>query len=81
MVGYQSDGNGRFNSRQGDSYVALIEFSNPIKARTLLSYGNATQPHSAHVGDQLELFSRKEFRPVWRMRSEVEANLETRTVF
>jgi len=65
----------------GDSYVAVVEFSDPVRARALLSYGNASQPGSPHVGDQLALFARKELRPVWRTREEIEANLEARETF
>jgi acyl-homoserine-lactone acylase len=42
----------------------VIEFTDPVRAKVLLSYGNATQPGSPHVGDQLELYARKELRPV-----------------
>jgi len=69
---------GRFSAVGGDTYVAAVEFSDPVRARALLPYGNATQAHSPHRGDQLPLFSRKELRPVWRTRAEVEANLSSR---
>ncbi len=72
--------NGKRYASGGDSYVAVIEFSNPPKARSLLSWGNATQPGSKHIGDQLKLYSRKELKPVLRLRSEVEANVEMREV-
>lgn len=57
----QSDG--KFKSELGDSYVAAIEFSNPVRAMALTSYGNATQPKSPHVGDQLKMFAEKKLRP------------------
>jgi len=72
---------GRFQSIQGDSYVAAIEFSNPLRAKVLTSYGNATQPMSPHRGDQLKLFARQELRSVWRSRQEIEAHLSSRQVF
>ncbi|MEG4989633.1 acylase [Microcoleus sp. BR0-C5] len=68
----------RFQAVAGDSFVAAIEFSNPVKAMALNSYGNASQPGSPHAGDQSELFARKELRPVWRSRSEIEAHLSSR---
>ena len=71
---------GRFRALFGDSFVALVEFSQPIRAKALLSYGNATQPGSPHRGDQLDLFARKQLRPVWRTREEIEAHLESREV-
>lgn len=71
---------GRFRALFGDSFVALVEFSQPVRAKALLSYGNASQPGSRHRGDQLALFARKQLRPVWRSRREIEANLESREV-
>ena len=50
----------RLKAVAGDSFVAAIEFSNPVKAIVLNSYGNATQPGSPHAGDRLQLFARKE---------------------
>ena len=69
---------GLFEVRGGDSFVAVVEFSEPVRARVLLGYGNASQPDSPHRGDQLELMARRELRPVWRSRAEVEAHLERR---
>ncbi|MFN6477672.1 acylase [Nostoc sp. DedQUE07] len=71
----------RFQAVAGDSYVATIEFSQPVKAMALISYGNATQPGSPHITDQLPLFSRKQLRSVWRTRKEVLAHLEERKTF
>ena len=66
-----------YRATYGDSYVAAIEFSDPVQARVLLSYGNASQPHSPHRGDQLELFANKQLRQAWRSRAETESNLES----
>ena len=71
---------GLFEVRGGDSFVAVVEFSEPVQARVLLGYGNASQPNSPHRGDQLELMARQELRPVWRSRAEVEAHLARREV-
>jgi acyl-homoserine-lactone acylase len=72
---------GRFQQVAGDTYIAAIEFSNPVRAKVLTAYGNATQPGSPHIGDQLELYARNELRPVWRTRKEIEAHLESRKEF
>jgi acyl-homoserine-lactone acylase len=58
--------------------VAVVEFSSPLRARTLVGYGNWSRRGSKHRTDQLELYSRKELRPVWLTRAEVEAHLERR---
>lgn len=72
---------GTFQPVHGDSYVAAIEFSDPVRAMVLTSYGNATQPGALHVGDQLQLFARKELRQVLRSRQEIKAHLAAREVF
>ncbi|GAA6620716.1 acylase [Scytonema sp. NUACC26] len=71
----------RFQAVAGDSFVAAIEFSQPVRAMALTSYGNATQPGSPHVGDQLPMFVNKQLRPVWRERQDILAHLEERKMF
>ncbi|MCP4976020.1 MAG: acylase [Maribacter sp.] len=58
----------------GDSWVGIIEFGDQVKAKVLLSYGNATQKNSPHNGDQLELFSKKELRDAWFTKEDVKAH-------
>ena len=72
---------GKTQGVAGDTYFAVIEFSTPVHAEGLLSYGNWSKSGSPHVEDQMKLMSRKEMRPIWRDRKEVEANLEARKVF
>lgn len=73
---YVPGGDGKYYPYHGDSFVCAIEFGEKVQAKALLSYGNATQPGNPHVGDQLQLFAKKELRPVWYTRAEHEANLE-----
>lgn len=65
----------------GETYIAAVEFSNPVKARVLLTYGNSSQPGSPHKSDQLPLLARKELRTAWRTRTEVMSHLESRDKF
>lgn len=65
----------------GDSYVAAIEFSTPLRAQSLIGYGNWSQSGFKHVSDQLEFLAKKQLRPVWRSKTEIEAHLESRKVF
>ena len=74
-LSFRELGQGLKQASSGDSFVMAVEFSNPVRAQALLSYGNASQPDSPFFGDQLELFSRKELRPVWITREEIETNL------
>ncbi len=72
---------GKAPGASGDTYFAVIEFSNPVRAEALLSYGNWSKAGSPHAEDQMRLLSKKEMRPVWRERKDIEANLESRKVF
>ena len=60
----------------GDTYVAVTEFGDRVKASVLLSYGNATQPGNKHAGDQLKMLSEKKLRPALLERKDVLNNLE-----
>lgn len=62
----------------GDSFIAAVEFSRPLKARVLVSYGNSSQPGSRHRDDQLALLAQKQLRTAWRTRADVLAHLERR---
>jgi acyl-homoserine-lactone acylase len=66
----------RYYQTHGETFVCAIEFGVPQRANCLLSYGNSSQPGSPHQTDQLQMLSDKKLHPVWRTRSEIEANLE-----
>jgi acyl-homoserine-lactone acylase len=81
VLTFVPDKDRRFRPVHGDSYIAIVEFSDPVHAKVLLSYGNATQANSPHNGDQLELFAKKELRDAWLTREEIMKHLEERTDF
>lgn len=81
VLNFAPTSEGRFRSIQGDSYVAAIEFSNPVRARVINSYGNATQPGSPHMSDQLALLARNQLRLAWRSRKDIMAHLASQKVF
>lgn len=80
-VGVTPFKNGKVEGIQGDTFFAVVEFSTPIHAEGLLSYGNWSKKGSLHVEDQMKLMSRKEMRPIWKDRKDIEAHLEARKVF
>jgi len=65
----------------GDGFTIAVEFSEPLRAKALVSYGNCSQPGCAHHTDQLPLFEHKQWRDVWRSRPEIEAHLEHKETF
>ena len=62
----------------GDTFYAVVEFSDAVRGEALLGYGNWSRAGSKHVTDQLELASQKRMRPILRTRREIEAALEHR---
>jgi acyl-homoserine-lactone acylase len=64
----------------GDTYVAVTEFGEKVRAAVLLSYGNATQPGNKHIGDQLKMLSGKELRPALLTREDILKDLERREI-
>jgi acyl-homoserine-lactone acylase len=71
--------NGQRTPIHGETWVSLVEFSTPIKAVGLMSYGNASQPGSPHRADQLQHLADKTLRTLWTTRAQVEQHLEART--
>lgn len=65
----------------GETWVNLVQFTTPVKAVATMSYGNSSQPGTAHRSDQLGLLGEKRFRQLWLTRAEVERNLEKREAY
>ena len=80
VTNFCPDGEFRFRAEGGDSFVALVEFSQPVRAMVLLSYGNSSQPGSPHRTDQIGLYSQKKLRRAWLSRHEIEENLSRREI-
>ena len=80
VTNFRPDGDARFRAEGGDSFVALVEFSQPVRAMVLLSYGNSSQPGSPHRSDQIGLYSQKKLRRAWLSRHEIEDNLSRREI-
>ncbi|MBP7776487.1 MAG: penicillin acylase family protein [Acidobacteria bacterium] len=73
------DAEGKRYPRHGETWIGMIEFSTPVKAYGLMTYGNSRQRGTAHRSDQLAHLSNHEFRELWMQRAQVEAHLSERT--
>ncbi len=69
------------NAWMGDTFVCLVEFGSPTRARVVTSYGNSSQEGSPHMTDQLPLVAKKEMRTALLTRKDVESEMEGRDVF
>ncbi len=81
VITYSQQSNGRFVSTGGDSFIAAVEFSNPLRARVLVTYGNSSDPRSPHYGDQLQLAAKKQLRDAWLTQDEIDSHLASCTWF
>ena len=59
----------------GDTYVAVVEFGDNVRAKVLLSYGNSTQTGNRFMGDQLEMLSENHLRDAFLSKEVVLNNL------
>jgi acyl-homoserine lactone acylase PvdQ len=58
----------------GHGYVAVIDFGQPIRALSVIPYGQNADPDSPHFFDQAELYARGQFKPAWFTLDEVRSN-------
>lgn len=80
-IAFAPAADGHYDANGGDSFVAAVEFSKPLKARVLMTYGNTSDPSSPHFGDQLPLTAHKEWREPWMKPEEIRQHLEMITSF
>jgi acyl-homoserine-lactone acylase len=65
----------------GETWVSMVEFSKPLKAMGVMSYGESSQPGSKHNNDQLRFLAARKLRTLWVKRADVEKHVEERTQF
>lgn len=60
----------------GNSFVCAVEFGKKIKAKSLLAGGNSGNPSSPHFTDQLEMYTKGQFKDVLFYKEDVLKNTE-----
>ena len=60
----------------GQSYVCVVEFGDEVKSKSIIPFGQSSDPESSHFFDQAKLFAKKEFKPSWYYLTEIKNNLE-----
>jgi acyl-homoserine-lactone acylase len=69
------DHDAKYRAVFGETYIAVTEFGETVRAMVLLGYGNATQSGNNHPGDQMEMMSAGKLRPALLTRDEILDNL------
>ncbi|MBD3616783.1 MAG: acylase [Gracilimonas sp.] len=62
----------------GNSFIAVVEFGDTVKAKSLLAGGQSGDPDSPHFFDQAERYVNVNFKDVAYYRNDVEARAEER---
>lgn len=62
----------------GNSFVAVVEFGEKVKAKTLLAGGQSGDPKSPHFSDQMLRYANRKFKTVAFYREDVLKRAETR---
>lgn len=65
-------GTKRIYGTSGNSFVAVVEFGDKVKAKTLLAGGQSGHPDSPHFDDQAQRYVDREFKEVAFYREDVE---------
>ncbi|MDJ0835618.1 MAG: acylase [Acidobacteriota bacterium] len=73
---FEPDKDGKNRTWMGDTFVAAVEFGEPVRAQVLMSYGNASQSHSPHQADQLALLATQKLRPALLTEEDIRAHLK-----
>ncbi|MCU0408507.1 MAG: penicillin acylase family protein [Bacteroidales bacterium] len=75
---YADNGDGTRFPVAGDTYIAITEFGETVKAEVLLGYGNSSQKNNPHNSDQMGMMAEKKLRPALLNRKEILENTELR---
>jgi penicillin amidase len=60
----------------GHSFISVVDFRPEVQARSILVFGENSDPRSPHYFDQSELYARQEFKPAYFTLAEIKAHAE-----
>jgi acyl-homoserine lactone acylase PvdQ len=58
----------------GNSFVAVVEFGDKVKAKSILAGGVSNDPESPHFDDQALMYTKGQFKDVLFYKEDIEAN-------
>jgi acyl-homoserine lactone acylase PvdQ len=68
----------RIYGGSGNSFVAVVEFGDKVRAKTILAGGQSGDPSSPHFRDQAQRYVDREFKDVAYYREDVEKRAKRR---
>ncbi len=60
----------------GHSFISVVEFGPQVKARSILVFGEDSDPSSRHYFDQSELYAKQEFKPAYFSVADIKDHAE-----
>lgn len=69
----QYEGTKRIYGTSGNSFVAVVEFGEKVKAKSMLAGGQSGDPDSPHFDDQAQRYADVEFKDVAFYKEDIEA--------
>ena len=60
----------------GHSFISVVEFGPQVQARSIMVFGENSDPASPHYFDQSKLYARQEFKPAWFSLADIKAHSE-----
>ena len=72
---YGPSANNTYTLLGGSAFSSVIEFGEKIKAKGILSYGNASQNGSPFKADQLQLLVDRKLRDIWFYQEDIDKHI------
>ena len=60
----------------GHSFISVVEFGPQVQARSIMVFGENSDPASPHYFDQSKLYASQEFKPAWSSLADIKAHSE-----
>jgi acyl-homoserine-lactone acylase len=70
------DGSKKLYGTSGNSFVAVVQFGDSVRARAITAGGESGDPASPHFNDQAERYSTGDLREVYFYRGQLEGHVE-----
>ncbi len=70
------NGSKKWYGTSGNSFVAVVDFGDRIRARAITAGGQSGDPSSPHFSDQAERYSTGDLRDVWFYPEDLEGHVE-----